>query len=390
MMRRRLPALVVAIACGGAFAADLPPLPIESPGHVETLPQRYPPHWFWIFDPAFAHMLDGKLILVDAATDDVHRRVRGTLNISLMGNFIASRSRPELYAIESFASRGTRGTRTDVLTIYDTRTLAPTGEIVWPTPKRFQGLPHRNAMALIDGERWLLVFNFDPATSVTVIDTQARRITAEVETPGCAMIYPTGKRGFSSLCADGTMLTTQLDPAGRVASRSQSAPFFDSERTPVLDRPALVDGRAYFFGFTGQVHTVNLRGEKPVFEKPWSLVTDEERKQNWRPGGLTQVTWNAAGRFYVLMHPDGRDGSHSGGGSQVWVFDAATHERVQRLALKSWGLSLGIGGGAEPWLLVTTPEMTVEVYDAKDGRLLRTIGKIGQETPLYLDAAGAP
>lgn len=383
--------LIATALAGAAAAADLPPLPIESPGRVETLPERYPPHWFWIFDPAFAHMLDGKLILVDATADDARPRVRGTLNVSLMGNFAAARTRPELYAIESFASRGTRGTRTDVLTIYDTRTLAPTGEIVWPTPKRFQGLPHRNAMALVDGERFLLVFNFDPAASVTVIDTRARRIVAEVETPGCAMIYPTGRRGFSSLCADGSMLTTLLDDEGRVSARHASRPFFDSERSPVLDRPALVDGRAYFFGFTGDVHPVDLRKDTPRFDATWSLVADPaDRAKNWRPGGLTPVTWDAAGRFYVLMHPDGKDGSHSGGGSEVWVFEARSGKRVQRLALKTWGLSLGLGGGAQPWLLVTTPEMTVEVYDAVDGRLLRTIDKIGQETPLYVDAAGTP
>ena len=133
-------ALLIAttLACAAAVAADLPPLSIESPGRVETLPEHYPAHWFWVFDPAFAHMLDGKLILVDAATEQVKHRVRGTLNISLMGNFVAARTRPELYAIESFASRGTRGARIDVLTIHDTRTLAPTGEIVWPVPK----VPH--------------------------------------------------------------------------------------------------------------------------------------------------------------------------------------------------------------------------------------------------------
>lgn len=393
---RSVPLLLAALLAVGAGRAapaedaSLPPLPLETPGRVEVLPEHYPPHWFWVFDPAFAHMLDGKLILVDAATEEVRERVRGTVNISLMGSFIAARTRPELYAIESFAARGSRGARTDVLTIHDTRTLAPSGEIVWPQPKRYQGLPHRSAMALIEHERWLLVFNFDPATSVTVVDTRTRRIAAEVDTPGCAMIYPTGARGFSSLCADGTLLTTRLGADGRAMARAQSKPFFDSERTPVFDRPALIGGRAEFIGFAGEVHPVDLRGEQPVFEAPWSLLDAADHAQGWRPGGLTPLCWDEAGRFYVLMHPEGREGSHSSGGSEVWVFDPIARKRLRRNPLKSWGISVGLGGGSEPWLLVATPAMTLEVYDARDGRLLRSIDHIGQETPLYVDAAGAP
>lgn len=367
---------------------SLPALGIEEVGRVEMLPEHFPDSWFWVFDPAFAHMLDGKVILVDAAAESVREQIQGTFNISLMGMFLAARTRPEIYAIESFAPRGTRGARTDVLTVHDRRSLAPLGEIVWPRAKRFMGLPHRNSMALIDDEHLLLVLNFNPATSVTVIDTARRRIVNEVEVPGCSMIYPTGARGFSSLCANGSILTLILDPAGQVISRRRAEPFFDSERAPVLDRPAVVDRVAHFLGYEGEVRPVDFSQDAPRVLPTWSLVTDSERAEGWRPGGLTPVAWDDAGRAYVLMHPQGFDGSHSSPGSELWVFDLRARKRLRRIALTQGGLSVGVGTGPDPLLLVTNPEMNLDVYRAATGQLQRTLRGLGQETPLFVAGAG--
>lgn len=367
-----------------AFDSSLPPLPLEDQGQVEVLPQVYPEHWFWVFDPAFGHMLDGKVILVDADASTVATQVQGSFNVSLTGSFLQARTRPEIYALEGFAARGTRGARTDVLTIYDSRTLAPVGEVLWPTPKRFMGLPNRGVLALIDDERLLLAFNFNPATSVTVIDTATRRIVNEVEIPGCSMIYPTGRRGFSSLCANGSLMTTLLGKDGRVLSQRRSEPFFDTDRAPIFDKPALVDGIAYFPSFDGRVYPIDLRGDVPVVGTAWALVAENERAQNWRPGGLSFIDRDAQGHFYLLMHPDGHEGTHSSGGSEVWVFDPARRQRVQRIALKSWGISLGLSRDPQPLLMVTNPEMNLEVYEAGSGKLLRTLSGIGAETPLAI------
>ena len=52
------------------------------------------------------------------------------------------------------------------------------------------------AMQLIDEDRYLLVLNFTPAISVTVIDIEKREVLSEIPIGGCNMIYPSGKRGF--------------------------------------------------------------------------------------------------------------------------------------------------------------------------------------------------
>ena len=151
---------------------DWPPLPLDVQGQVESLPQTYPEHWFIVQEVAFYHMLDGKAIVLDVSMDTVPEQVKGTFNVSLVGNFAQSVKHGEFYVAETYHARGVRGARTDVVTVYDKTTLAPVAEIVWPQPKRFQGMPGRYAMTLIDDDSILLVFNFNPATSVTVIDVQ--------------------------------------------------------------------------------------------------------------------------------------------------------------------------------------------------------------------------
>ena len=361
---------------------DLPPLPVEETGHTATLPQDYPPSWFLVHDVAFHHMLDGNVTVIDAAADGVPKQFKGMINASLVGNIDFSVRRHEIYVVETFYSRGNRGQRTDVLTIYDTRSLSPVGEVVWPQPKRFMGMPERYAVALLDNDRLLLAFNFTPATSVTVINLDTRKIVNDVEIPGCSLMYPTGQTGFTSICADGGLLSTELDADGKTVKQTRLPPFFNSDTEPVFERPAIINNTAYFIGFAGLVHSVDLSGPVASIGDSWELVPEAERAKNWRPGGIAIVDTDSQGRFYILMHPDGHEGTQNSGGSEVWVYDAAGRQRVSRIKLKNWGLSVAVGGGDKPLLLVTDADMKLDVYDAGSGNFVRTIDGVGLETPL--------
>ena len=72
------------------------------------------------------------------------------------------------------------GNRTDVFTIYDQSTLAPTGEVVLPGGKRFSGLPQVHSVQVIGDDRFALSFNFNPGSSVWVVDLEKRAIATEV------------------------------------------------------------------------------------------------------------------------------------------------------------------------------------------------------------------
>ena len=387
-----LPALGLAMAL--SVRADrlnerLPPLPIEPIGQVATLAADFPESWMYVDEISFANMFGGKIILMDVAETRPAKRIKAMADKALIGNFTQARSRNEFYIMETFHERGARGKRTDVLAIYDKTTFNIVKELIWDETGtvRVQALPERYSMTLTADERFLLVSNFSPAASFTVVDLDTREIVTTIGTPGCVLTYPTGKNGVSSLCNNGGLLSTVLDNNGYMQAQYQIAPFFDTDKTPIYERPAIVDGIAYFPSFAGLVHAIDLRGDVAAHLETWSLVSAQERRQNWRPSGLALIDTDEQGLVYLLMNPGGHDGSQTHGSEHVWVFDMAAKQRLRAIDLPNFGISLALSRGARPKLVVTNGDMNLDVLDARSGAFMQTISDFGNTTPLLLNKA---
>lgn len=365
---------------------SLPARPIEMTGRVETLPAQYPQSWIYVDESSFMSMFGGKVIVMDAAEKKASKRIKGTADKNLLGNFLPAKIRPEFYIMETFHARGSRGPKTDILAIYDKTTLAPVKEIVWPET-RLQALPRRHAMALSADEKFLFVANFSPAGSVTVVDLDSREITDTIGTPGCVLTFSTGNRSVTSMCSNGGLLTSIIDEFGKKKSQHRIAPFFDTDKTPIFERPAIIDGIAYFPGFAGELHMVDLNAEVAQYLGHWSLLSEEEQSQNWRPGGLALNDADEQGLFYIIMNPDGHDGSQTHGGSQVWVFDVNKKQRIKTIDIPSWAVSIALTRGKEPLLVVTNGEMNLDIYNAHSGKLEQTFSDFGNVTPLVIHKA---
>ena len=358
-------------------------LPVEELARVESLDVPYPEHWVFAHDATFFHMTAGRYVLLDPLAETGPQQYKGMIDAAFISAFAQAPGKREVYVAETFYSRGTRGERTDVVTIYDTANLSPLGEVVMPPGLRMSSMPQRYAAQILRDESLLLITNLNPGTSVSVIDLNERQYLATVPIPGCVLTFPTGKSGFSSLCGDGAMMTTVLDAKGEVVRTHRSKPFFDADTDPLFEKPAMIDGVAYFPTFKGQVFPVDLRREKPRIGKPWSLLSEQEKTEGWRPGGWQLNAEDQSGRFYILMHPEGYNGSHKDGGSELWVFDARKKRRLERIKLNTWGVSVSATRGKKPLLLVTNAEMGVDVYDAGKGTFLRTLN-FAQQTPFLV------
>ena len=121
---------------------------------LEKLPTPPKPHWVYVVDIVFNHMTEGKILLVDGDRKDV----LGMITTGFLAGLAASPDQKELYVTETFYSRGTRGERTDVVTIYATDELKPVGEIVIPN-KRFISVTMPYGTVVTPGGRFLLQFN---------------------------------------------------------------------------------------------------------------------------------------------------------------------------------------------------------------------------------------
>ena len=364
--------------------SKLPPLPIEETGRVATLPASYPETWVMIDEASFFSMFGGKVIVLDVAETKQPKRIKGLVPKNLLGNFAQSKTRGEFYVLETFHARGGRGPREDVLAIYDKKTLSISKEIVWPKPNRMQALPERYAMSLSGDEKLLYAANFDPAASFNVIDLNSREIVAEIATPGCVMTFPVGNRGVASLCNNGSILSTSLNADGTLAKQSRSEPFFDTDTTPIFEHAVYINGNAYFPSFKGLLHGFDMTGEEPKYLGSWDMLSEEDKKGNWRPSGLGLNDFDDNGMMYTIFQPDGHEGSQTHGGTQVWVYDVAKKKRVRVIETPNWAISISVTRGDNPLLVVTNGELALDVFNAKDGSFIQTVSDFGNVTPLMV------
>ncbi|NKJ44110.1 amine dehydrogenase large subunit [Novosphingobium sp. SG720] len=379
---------VLALSIGGsgtAIAAPAfpTPLPEETLPSVAKLPAQWPASWVLIHDFRFMSIVDGRIAVVDTA--DPVRPLKGLVRAAQFANMLVSPDRGEIYTAETFYTRLSRGERTDAITIWDMATLEPKGEIVLPGGKRQQSVTYPHLFQFTNGGKWALIANFTPAQSVTVVDLAARKILNEIDLPGCAQIYPTGERGFTSLCADGSAFSVTLDEKGAAASSKTVLKVQDIDRQPLFGTPAIVGKTAWFVSFYGMIQGFDLSGTviRPL-PGSFSVGSAEGGQPEWRPGGWEVIHADAAGRLYVLMSPYGKEGSHKDGGTEVWVVDPVKKARVQRIALKGQSVAIAVTREEQPHVVAARADGVVDVYDAGTGAFVRTLGANVGANPIMI------
>lgn len=302
--------------------------------------------------------------------------------------FLVAPAKREIYTSETFLSRLTRGERTDAITIWDMATLLPKGEIILPGGKRQQSVTYTGTFQFTNADAWALVANFTPVQSITVVDLDGRKVLGEIDLPGCAHIYPTGTRGFSSLCTDGSMISITLDEKGAVASSKTFERVQDIDNQPLFGMPAMVGKTAWFVSYKGELRGFDLSGPYArALKTRASVGSADGGAPEWRPGGWQVIASDATGLLYVLMHAGGREGSHKDGGTEVWVVDPVANKRLRRIDLGGLAVSITVTREAVPHLVVARPDAQIDVFDAVTGKLAHTLGATVAANPLVMTPA---
>jgi methylamine dehydrogenase heavy chain len=373
---RATPLILCSLAFG-ARAADFPtPLQPDPTQKVEKLPAKYPTGW------AFLNYAGDRIELRNVGADS--REVKAQLQAHDSATLLVGEKRPEIYVADTVWSRGVRGTRTDFITIYDAQTMNVAGEIVLPGTKRALITAMEGLFAFTDDQRMALVFNFTPAASVAVVDLVKRQPLGEIDIPGCSLVYPSGARGFSTLCSSGTLLTVHLDAAGAVAGKSESKPFNLLDTDPLFTGSALLSGVRYFPSLHGRLQPIDMRGDDVKILPDWPLVSAAEKAANWRPSGWQLIASDEKSLLYVLMQPEAGEGTHKDPATEVWVFNPATKTRVKRMRLVRPGSSIALTRGPEALMLVQAGER-LDVYDSQTGMLMRSLDLPGFHTRMQME-----
>ncbi|RQQ50169.1 amine dehydrogenase large subunit [Burkholderia stagnalis] len=381
--RRRTAVIAAALSCAAAWSGAAHA--IEKPEElvVKKMPPWHP-HEVFIVDMSMPSMTDGRIHVYDADA----KKLLGQIDGGFGPGLAISPDHRTSYVATTYFSRGSHGTRTDVVELTDNTTLAHTGEIAIP-PKHAQHVPSPYNTAFSADGRRLYVANITPAASMTVIDVATRKVLPEIDMAACVLAYPSANDRFTSLCESGKALTVTLDAKGREAKRTMSDAFIDVDRDPAFVNASPYQGGYLFTTFGGSVRSADFRGDKAVFGAPWSLLTDAERAEGWRPGGMQQTAVNAKlHRYYVAMHKGG-EGSHKEPGTQVWVVDLQTKQRVARWDLAQQKidplLSIQVSADDKPLFYGLTPTSDLVVMDALTGRLLHVEKQVGSTSSLLVN-----
>jgi methylamine dehydrogenase heavy chain len=337
-------------------------------------------HRLYVIENSIPHGVDGKVQVIDGDSF----RILGQITNGQMGSFNTAANGKTLYNATTFFSRGDHGTYANVLEFYDPASLLPTDEIVLGT-KRAQSTGVIALMPESAKGQYLFMQNATPASSVSIIDLAAHKVIAELPLSGCFGIYPSASepRRFSSLCGDGTLVTIGFDANGAETSRKRSDVFFDSEKDPLFITGMQAGPKMFFISFLGQVHEIDVSGDKATQSAVWSILSAVPASENWRPGGTLPIAYNDSEKLlYVGMHPNGHEGSHKDSAQEIWKVDVGLHAVVARNHADG-ATSLAVSQGSAPVLFTINGDFgSITRYDGK------TLTKLGETRRNFLEGGG--
>lgn len=348
-------------------------LPADTGIGQTTLAFPAEPHRAFVVDVEFESFVAGRVTVVDPD----QKRVLGMVPTGFAAPSALSHDGKLIYAADIWYSRGTRGTRTDVLTAWDTSTLSPAWEVLIPN-KRAESLTQRYGLKTSGDDRFVYVYNFTPSTSVTVVDTQSKAVATEIAIPGCVLNYPVGKRRFASLCGDGSLQVVTINDQGQETARSRT-PFFDPNAEKLVERAVNVGDTYYFTTTTGTVRAVDFSGDAPKILPSWSLTTDEEKKAGWAPGGWQlMAVAPKLNRLYVLMHDAHEPMKWEDPSPLIWAFDLKTGKKIATLEAPAPIWSMQATGDDKPLLLGTDVEGGLQIFDLKTNKHTGSMAKVAK------------
>jgi methylamine dehydrogenase heavy chain len=159
---------------------------------------------------------------------------------------------------------------------------------------------------------------------------------------------------------------------GSVARSERTEPFIDIDADPIFVKNAELNGVTYFPSYQGRIQPVDFSGDTPNVLADWQFVPDELQNDNWLPSGW-QVIAASNDELFVVMAPNGEEGSHKSGGSEVWVLDPNAKRLSRRIELPDGGLSITVTRSDPAYLVVTNANMSLDVFDPLSGEHLRNI-----------------
>ncbi|MBQ2262295.1 MAG: hypothetical protein II336_13105 [Loktanella sp.] len=255
--------------------------------------------------------------------------MKGNVSPGMQALMVLNAAGTTVFSASNYLERIAYGPRTSIVHEFDVETASITREIEIPAKIAMVEV-QPGLMSLVDDEKYLLVQNATPATSVTVVDLEAGDVLAEIPTPGCWIIIPavTGPK-FTTICGDGTFASFTFDADGSFGDPAKSEVIFDPDGDALFTNGARVGEMMVFASYEGNLFVVDDSGDVPVLTE--TIAMTDGIDGNFAPTGSELITYHeGTGVLFVLMHGDAYDGSHKDDSTEIWAYDFAARELLYR------------------------------------------------------------
>ncbi|MBD9527340.1 amine dehydrogenase large subunit [Paracoccus sp. PAR01] len=289
-------------------------------------------------------------------------KLKGNIGTGSFGQMVLSKDGKTLYTVSAYLERYVYGDIDAVIHEWDLQTMTAKREFEI-NDKFGHAESQPGLLTLADDEKFLLVQNATPATSVTVVDLAKGADIAEVPTPGCWTAIPAVEgRRFTSICGDGTLASYGFEADGTFTKPVKSAQIFDADKDALFANPLRVGSKLVYLSFGGNFLVVDDSAETATLEKTVSIEGGE-----WAPGGSEVMTYHApSNTIFVMMHKGAFDGSHKNPAEEIWAVDAETFKVKGRSAANGETGILATKGDA-PELFGVTHTGTLVKYSVALG-----------------------
>ena len=314
------------------------------------------PHRLYLTDLNLNNVIDGRIHVLDGN----NYKYLGLISTGMFGVNALSRDSSKMFVATTYYTKRNRGDRFDQFEVYRTDDLNLELEIEIPA-KHAQALPYKGTITSSFDDKFVFIQNATPASSVSVINMNSKKFSAEISTPGCWIILPSRSKTnqFSTLCGDGTLMTITLDKQGSEKTKTRSEKIFHPGQDPLFVQAESIGDTYYFVSFHGQIYEVSVADAKAKLLKTWSLLNDSDKSNGWRPGGYQLLAVHEESRrLYVAMHDNGKEGTHKYPAKEIWSFDIDSNIRVGRIS----------GGNAIAMTLTKEKTPSLYVYDGMEAK----------------------
>lgn len=310
--------------------------------------------------------------------DGGNAKLVGQSDTGLVPNPVVSSDGKFFAHASTVFSRVSKGKRDDYVEVYDAETHNVIADIDIPEI-RFLVNTYPWMTALTPDDKSMLIYQFSPSPGVGLVDLEGKKFVKMMDVPDCYHIFPTANDTFYMHCRAGHLLKATFDKDGNL--KHENTKVFHPENKHLVNHPAYSTKakRLVWPSYDGTIYQVDLSGNEAKFLDTFEAFTEEEKADKWAPGGWNIVAYHRETNRIFLLADQREKWTHKSPSRFVFVYDATTGKRLNKISLGHETNAIGVSSDAKPQLYALSGhDRSLYIFDPETGKQTGKVGQVGR------------